>query len=129
MDYASFTNLPTSIKFPAHSVDDGKAVSAGVCGSRWDARSPVRFHQARHGYNKKPIRALEFRSVMEHASDFTPVTKHDPRVIRPLLRPSNIEELLQLGIRRQPGASYDLLCEALVVQPLALVPENAADFE
>jgi hypothetical protein len=129
MDYASFTNLPTSIKFPAYSVDDGKAVSASVCGSRWDALLPVRFHQARHGHNKEPIRALEYRSVMELASDFTPVTKHDPRVIRPFLRLYNIEQLLQLSIRRQPRASYGLMCEALDLQPLALVPENAADFQ
>jgi Bacterial sugar transferase len=129
MCYASFTNLPASIEFPAHSVDDGKAVSPSVCGNRWDALLPERFHQARRGYNKEPIRVLEFRSVMEHASDFTPATKHDPRVIRPFLRLSNIEELLQFGIRRQPGASYGLVCEALVVQPLALVPENAADFQ
>jgi hypothetical protein len=129
MDYASITNLPASIKFSAHSVDDGEAVSSSVCGSDWDALSPVRFHRARRGYIKEPVRALEFRSVMEHASDFTPVTEHDPRVIRPFLRLSNIEELLQLSIRRQPGASYGLMCEALDVQPLALVPENAADFE
>jgi hypothetical protein len=129
MDYASFTNLPTSTKFPAYSVDDGNAASTSVCGSRWDVLLPMQFHQARHGYSKEPIRASEFRSVMDLATDFMPVTKHDPRVIRPLLRLSNIEELLQLSISRQPGASYDLMCEALDVQQLALVPENAADFQ
>ena len=30
MNYASFTNLPASTKFPAHSVDGGRAVSACV---------------------------------------------------------------------------------------------------
>src|SRR5579862_4560040 len=30
MNYASFTNLPASTKFPAHSVGDGTAVSARV---------------------------------------------------------------------------------------------------
>jgi hypothetical protein len=76
-----------------------------------------------------PISTLEFQSAMEHASDFTPITKHDPRVMRPFLRLSNIEELLRLSIRRQPGASYDLTCESLDVQPLALVSENAANFQ
>jgi hypothetical protein len=30
MNYASFTNLPASAKFPAHSVDGVRAVSASV---------------------------------------------------------------------------------------------------
>ncbi|MEH2609781.1 undecaprenyl-phosphate glucose phosphotransferase [Bradyrhizobium sp. AZCC 1693] len=34
MNYASFTNLPTSTKFPAHSVDVGRAVTARVGRSR-----------------------------------------------------------------------------------------------
>src|SRR5882757_11250386 len=34
MNYASLTNLPGSTKFPAHSVDGGRAVSARVSRNR-----------------------------------------------------------------------------------------------
>jgi hypothetical protein len=37
MNYASFTNLPASTKFPAHAVDGGRAIPAGVGKSRLPA--------------------------------------------------------------------------------------------
>jgi Undecaprenyl-phosphate glucose phosphotransferase len=65
-----------------------------------DSRGPVLFRQTRHGYNNEPIRVLKFRSmtVMEDGADFTPVTRHDPRVTRlgRFLRRTNIDELPQL---------------------------------
>jgi Undecaprenyl-phosphate glucose phosphotransferase len=64
------------------------------------SRGPVLFRQARHGYNNEPIRVLKFRSmtVMEDGDNFTPVTRHDPRVTRlgRFLRRTNIDELPQL---------------------------------
>ena len=64
-----------------------------------DSRGPVLFRQTRHGYNNEPIRVLKFRSmtVMEDGADFTPVTRHDPRVTRlgRFLRRTNIDELPQ----------------------------------
>jgi Undecaprenyl-phosphate glucose phosphotransferase len=65
-----------------------------------DSRGPVLFRQTRHGYNNEPIRVLKFRSmtVMEDGGNFTPVTRHDPRVTRlgRFLRRTNIDELPQL---------------------------------
>jgi len=65
-----------------------------------DSRGPVLFRQTRHGYNNEPIRVLKFRSmsVMEDGGQFTPVTRHDPRVTQlgRLLRRTNIDELPQL---------------------------------
>jgi Undecaprenyl-phosphate glucose phosphotransferase len=65
-----------------------------------DSRGPVLFRQTRHGYNNEPIRVLKFRSmsVMEEGGNFTPVTRHDPRVTRlgRFLRRTNIDELPQL---------------------------------
>lgn len=65
-----------------------------------DSRGPVLFRQTRHGYNNEPIRVLKFRSmmVMEDGGNFTPVTRHDPRVTRlgRFLRQTNIDELPQL---------------------------------
>jgi Undecaprenyl-phosphate glucose phosphotransferase len=65
-----------------------------------DSRGPVLFRQTRHGYNNEPIRVLKFRSmsVMEDGANFTPVTRHDPRVTRlgRFLRSTNIDELPQL---------------------------------
>jgi Undecaprenyl-phosphate glucose phosphotransferase len=65
-----------------------------------DSRGPVLFRQTRHGYNNEPIRVLKFRSmiVMEDGANFTPVTRHDPRVTRlgRFLRRTNIDELPQL---------------------------------
>lgn len=65
-----------------------------------DSRGPVMFRQMRHGYNNEPIRVLKFRSmtVMEEGDNFSPVTRHDPRVTRlgRLLRHTNIDELPQL---------------------------------
>ena len=65
-----------------------------------DSRGPVLFRQTRHGYNNEPIGVLKFRSmiVMEDGDNFTPVTRHDPRVTRlgRFLRHTNIDELPQL---------------------------------
>ncbi|WP_249144898.1 undecaprenyl-phosphate glucose phosphotransferase [Bradyrhizobium sp. AUGA SZCCT0274] len=65
-----------------------------------DSRGPVFFRQTRHGYNNEPIRVLKFRSmtVMEDGDNFSPVTRHDPRVTRlgRLLRQTNVDELPQL---------------------------------
>ncbi|CAN7712991.1 undecaprenyl-phosphate glucose phosphotransferase [Bradyrhizobium sp. LjRoot220] len=65
-----------------------------------DAPGPVFFRQTRHGYNNEPIRVLKFRSmtVMEDGDNFSPVTRHDPRVTRlgRLLRQTNVDELPQL---------------------------------
>jgi Undecaprenyl-phosphate glucose phosphotransferase len=65
-----------------------------------DSPGPVLFRQTRHGYNNEPIRVLKFRSmiVMEDGANFTPVTRHDPRVTRlgRFLRHTNIDELPQL---------------------------------
>jgi exopolysaccharide biosynthesis polyprenyl glycosylphosphotransferase len=65
-----------------------------------DSRGPVFFRQTRHGYNNEPIRVLKFRSmtVMEDGDNFTPVSRHDPRVTRlgRFLRHTNIDELPQL---------------------------------
>jgi lipopolysaccharide/colanic/teichoic acid biosynthesis glycosyltransferase len=65
-----------------------------------DPRGPVLFRQTRHGYNNEPIRVLKFRSmmVMEDGNNFTPVTRHDPRVTRlgRFLRSTNVGELPQL---------------------------------
>jgi Undecaprenyl-phosphate glucose phosphotransferase len=65
-----------------------------------DSRGPVLFRQTRHGYNNEPMRVLKFRSmtVMEDGADFTPVTRHDPRVTQlgRFLRRTNIDELPQL---------------------------------
>lgn len=65
-----------------------------------DSRGPVFFRQTRHGYNNEPIRVLKFRSmtVMEDGNNFSPVTRHDPRVTRlgRFLRQTNVDELPQL---------------------------------
>ncbi|WFU38831.1 undecaprenyl-phosphate glucose phosphotransferase [Bradyrhizobium sp. CB82] len=65
-----------------------------------DSSGPVLFRQKRHGYNNEPIRVLKFRTmtVMEDGDNFSPVTRHDPRVTRlgHFLRHTNIDELPQL---------------------------------
>jgi putative colanic acid biosynthesis UDP-glucose lipid carrier transferase len=65
-----------------------------------DSRGPVLFRQTRHGFNNEPIRVLKFRSmtVMEDGDNFSPVTRHDPRVTRlgRFMRHTNIDELPQL---------------------------------
>jgi Undecaprenyl-phosphate glucose phosphotransferase len=65
-----------------------------------DSRGPVLFRQTRHGYNNEPIRVMKFRTmtVMEDGDNFTPVTRHDPRVtgLGRFLRGTNIDELPQL---------------------------------
>jgi hypothetical protein len=102
MGYASFTNLPTSVKFPAHSVDDGKAVSA----SAYDRR-----HNVKSGITAR---------VRSTATLATPI-------------PSKVQQIMGVSDFERPSptraASYHLMCKALEVQPLALVRENAADFQ
>lgn len=65
-----------------------------------DSCGPVLFRQKRHGYNNEPIPVLKFRTmtVMEDGGNFSPVTRHDPRVTRlgHFLRHTNIDELPQL---------------------------------
>ncbi|MFO1037227.1 MAG: undecaprenyl-phosphate glucose phosphotransferase [Geminicoccaceae bacterium] len=71
---------------------------------RLDSPGPVLYAQFRHGFNRRPIRVLKFRTMYAAACDapdalrVAQATRHDPRVTRigRILRRTSLDELPQL---------------------------------
>jgi hypothetical protein len=120
MNRAPFTNLPASIRFPARSVDDGKPVSAIVCGPRSPLPDVV-FAKLTSSFSRR------------HNADsrITAGVRLTATMATPTL--SKVEQIMGMSDLERPsptrGASQHLMCETLEVQPLALVSKNAADFQ
>lgn len=66
---------------------------------RLESRGPALYKQERHGWDGKVIKVYKFRSmrVLESASEFTQVTKDDPRITRigAFIRKTSLDELPQ----------------------------------